>query len=99
MGNDAYDRALSQNAIKTGGIVNTNAMTSAMLAKNAYNAELAKAGVVDLADYKPKKPTNKIDIFGREFYENEKVIIKDPDNPELGEQEITIKELLSILNK
>ena len=43
MGNDAYDRALSQNAIKTGGIVNTNAMTSAMLAKNAYNAELAKA--------------------------------------------------------
>ena len=42
MGNDAYDRALSQNAIKTGGIVNTNAMTSAMLAKNKYNAELAK---------------------------------------------------------
>lgn len=42
MGNDAYDRALSQNAIKTGGIVNTNATTSAMLAKNKYNAELAK---------------------------------------------------------
>jgi hypothetical protein len=42
MGNDAYDRALSQNAIKTGGIVNTNATTSAMLAKNKYNSELAK---------------------------------------------------------
>lgn len=42
LGNDAYDRALSQNAIKTGGIVNTNATTSAMLAKNKYNAELAK---------------------------------------------------------
>lgn len=42
LGNDAYDRALSQNAIKTGGIVNTNATTSAMLAKNKYNSELAK---------------------------------------------------------
>lgn len=42
MGNDAYDRALAGNAIKTGGIVNTNAMTSAMLAKNKYNSELAK---------------------------------------------------------
>ena len=41
MGNDAYDRALAQKSIKTGGIVNTDAVTSAVIAQNVYNTHLA----------------------------------------------------------
>lgn len=59
------------------------------------NAELAKNGVVDLADYKPKNPTDKIAIFGREYNENEKCVIKDPETGE--EKEITIKQLMDML--
>lgn len=62
------------------------------------NAELAKAGVVDLSEYKPTKTTDKVSIFGREYQENEIVTIRDPENEE-GDKEITIKELLSILNE
>ena len=41
MGNDAYDRAMAQSSIKTGGIVNTNAAASATQAQNFYNSALA----------------------------------------------------------
>ena len=40
-GNDAYDRALATGALKTGGIVNTNAATAATQAQSYYNALLA----------------------------------------------------------
>ena len=60
------------------------------------NAELAKAGVVDLADYKPKRPTNKITIFGREYNEDEICIVKDPETGE--DKEMTVKEVLEFLN-
>ena len=53
MGNDAYDRAMAQNSIKTGGIVNTNAAASAMQAQNFYNSALAdKATELYNAAYK-----------------------------------------------
>lgn len=60
------------------------------------NAELAKAGVVDLADYKPKHPTSKVSVFGREYEEYEKCTIKDSETGE--EKEITMKELLELLS-
>ncbi len=41
LGNDAYDRAMAQNSIKTGGIVNTNAAASATQAQSFYNSALA----------------------------------------------------------
>lgn len=40
-GNDAYDRALASGAIKTGGIINTNAATAATQAQGYYGAILA----------------------------------------------------------
>lgn len=45
MGNDAYDRAMAQNSIKTGGIVNTNATASAVQAQNAYTKALADKSI------------------------------------------------------
>ncbi len=53
MGNDAYDRAIAQSSIKTGGIVNTNAAASATQAQNFYNSALAdKATELYNAAYK-----------------------------------------------
>ena len=40
-GNDAYDRALAQGAIKTGGIASTNAVSAATQAQSYYNSLLA----------------------------------------------------------
>ncbi len=40
-GNDAYDRALANGAVKTGGIVNTNAVTAATQAQGYYGTLLA----------------------------------------------------------
>lgn len=59
------------------------------------NAELAKAGVVDLVDYKPKKKTTRIAVFGREYEDSERCIIKDPATGE--EKEISMAELLERL--
>jgi hypothetical protein len=59
------------------------------------NGELAKAGVVDLVDYKPKHITTRISVFGREYEDSEKCVVKDPETGE--EKEITMKELLEML--
>lgn len=40
-GNDAYDRAMATGALKTGGIVNTNAVTAATQAQGYFNTLLA----------------------------------------------------------
>ena len=76
------------------GIHNSSIARSLMYKRNA---ELAKAGVVDLADYKPKNITTRISVFGREYEDSEKCIIKDPETSE--EKEITMKELLERLTK
>lgn len=59
------------------------------------NAELAKAGVVDLVDFKPKYKTTRISVFGREYEETEICTIKDPETGE--EKQISMKELLQRL--
>lgn len=41
LGDDAYERALSQNALRTGGTVSTGAQSAAMQAKSEYNSMLA----------------------------------------------------------
>ncbi len=41
LGNDAYDRALSENALRTGGMINSSAQSAAMQARNKYNSMLA----------------------------------------------------------
>lgn len=61
------------------------------------NAELAKVGVVDLIDYKPKHITTRVAIFGREYEDSEICVVKDPETGE--EKEITIKELYERLMK
>lgn len=40
LGDDAFDRALSKASLKTGGSVNSSAISSAMQAKNSYNTNL-----------------------------------------------------------
>lgn len=40
-GNLAYDRALAENSLRTGGMANTDAQTAAMQAQNYYNSMLA----------------------------------------------------------
>ncbi len=40
LGEDAYDRALSQNAMRTGGVASTSAQSLAMQAQNKYNSML-----------------------------------------------------------
>ncbi len=42
LGNEAYDRALSENALRTGGVVSTSAQSAAMQAKNRYNSMLTE---------------------------------------------------------
>ncbi len=59
LGNDAYDRAMAQNSIKTGGIVNTNAATSAIQAQNYYNSAIADK-MTELYDKAYKKYTDEI---------------------------------------
>ena len=41
LGDDAYERALSENAMRTGGMVSSSAQSAAMQAKNKYNSMLA----------------------------------------------------------
>lgn len=41
LGDDAYERALGENAMRTGGIASTSAISAATLAKNKYNTMLA----------------------------------------------------------
>ena len=41
LGDDAYERALSENSLRTGGVSNTSAISAASLAKNKYNSMLA----------------------------------------------------------
>jgi len=40
LGDDAYERALSENALRTGGTVSSSAQSAAMQAKNKYNSML-----------------------------------------------------------
>ena len=40
-GKNAYDRALAENAIRTGGMTSSNAQSAAMQAMNYYNSQLA----------------------------------------------------------
>lgn len=40
LGNEAYERALAQNALRTGGVINTSASSAAMQALNRYNSML-----------------------------------------------------------
>ncbi|MBE7050879.1 MAG: hypothetical protein E7394_09005 [Ruminococcaceae bacterium] len=40
LGNDAYERALAQNSLRTGGVINTSASSAAMQALNRYNSML-----------------------------------------------------------
>ena len=42
LGNDAYERALGENAMRTGGIASTSAQSVASLARNKYNTMLAQ---------------------------------------------------------
>lgn len=42
LGDDAYERALGENAMRTGGIASTSAISAASLAKNKYNSMLAQ---------------------------------------------------------
>ena len=49
LGDDAYERALGENAMRTGGIASTSAVSAAALAKNKYNSMLA-AKVPELYD-------------------------------------------------
>ena len=41
LGDEAYDRALSENALRTGGMVSTSAQSAAMQAKNHYNSMIS----------------------------------------------------------
>lgn len=41
LGEDAFDRALSQNALRSGGVNSTSAMSAAALAQNRYNTMLS----------------------------------------------------------
>lgn len=41
LGDDAYERTLSENSLRTGGVSNTSAISAATLAKNKYNSMLA----------------------------------------------------------
>ena len=41
LGDEAYERALSENALRTGGMVNTSAISAAVGAKNHYNAMIS----------------------------------------------------------
>ena len=41
LGDDAYERALGENSVRTGGTANTSAVTAASLARNKYNTMLA----------------------------------------------------------
>ncbi len=41
LGDEAYERALSQNAMRTGGVTSTSAISAATAAKNRYNKMLA----------------------------------------------------------
>ncbi len=49
LGDDAYERALGENAMRTGGIASTSAISAASLARNKYNSMLA-AKVPELYD-------------------------------------------------
>ena len=42
----------------------------------ARNKKMQKIGLNDLAEWKPKEPTGKIWITGREFDENEKIKVR-----------------------
>lgn len=41
LGEDAYDRALAENSLRTGGMVNSSAISAASQAQNKYNSMLA----------------------------------------------------------
>jgi len=41
LGDDAYERALNENALRTGGTLNTSAISAASLARNKYNTMLS----------------------------------------------------------
>ena len=42
LGNEAYERALGENSMRTGGLASTSALSAATLAKNKYNSLLAE---------------------------------------------------------
>ena len=42
LGDDAYERALSENALRTGGVVSSSAISAAMGAKNHYNSMISE---------------------------------------------------------
>ena len=58
------------------------------------NAEMAKHGITDFVDYKPKEPTDKISIFGRHFHEDQSFKVKVDGE----EKEMTAKEILEYLH-
>lgn len=42
LGDEAYERTLAKESLRTGGMVNTSAISAAMQAKNAYNSYIAE---------------------------------------------------------
>lgn len=60
------------------------------------NREMAALGLTDIVDFKPKEPTDRIWVSGRDLHEDEVVKVR-VDGGE--EQEMTAAELLEFVNK
>lgn len=72
LGNDAYERALGENSMRTGGIASTSALSAASLAKNKYNSMLAEK-IPELYDRAYSKYKDSLSNLYKRFEANEKM--------------------------
>lgn len=78
-GNLAYDRALSENSLKTAGMYNTNANSAAMQAQNYYNSLLA-AKIPELYEAAYERYYNDLDRKYKQYKDSYDIIKEREEN-------------------